>query len=322
MSFHEHMNTCLAVTSSLVEMLQRLNSILLHRCPAKKKKIIIVNTPKLWWSIPTTCIFLATAATAEHILPIDVQVDLLFPLNDTYAPAPWFPIVFAIQNLDAAGPLEADLQVDVFSVGSRRNQTQRVSWQNIGLYSVQSPERHYFHIPAINMTEGATDRYNIVWRLRIWNRCFGDDESNQTEARLWTNDPAPFRMQNLSFSAAPGARLPDVETSISSCPEASERNSAPVRISQIRESSINVGKPCPVVEDAPAGEVYIQTSRQAARWQRQDDFGPEAVCWRRVADGFSAVSTFERWCVLNCYIIVDGLDTGCFGLCRMYTEFL
>ncbi|EHA45896.1 hypothetical protein MGG_03043 [Pyricularia oryzae 70-15] len=224
----------------------------------------------MWWSIPTAFIFLAPATSAERRLPTDVQVDLLFPRNETYAPAPWFPIIFAIRNLDAAWPLDVDLQVDVFSVGSRRNQTQHVSWQDIGLYSVPTPERHYFHMPAINMIEGATDRYNIVWRLRIWNRCFGgddddDDDTNTTEARSWTNDPAPFRMQNLSFSTAPGAMLPDVETSIASCPEPSERSSAAVRILKVRESSADGGRPCPVMEDIPPEKcIYRPLAKQLA----------------------------------------------------------
>nr|EAQ71429.1 hypothetical protein MGCH7_ch7g836 [Pyricularia oryzae 70-15] len=196
----------------------------------------------MWWSIPTAFIFLAPATSAERRLPTDVQVDLLFPRNETYAPAPWFPIIFAIRNLDAAWPLDVDLQVDVFSVGSRRNQTQHVSWQDIGLYSVPTPERHYFHMPAINMIEGATDRYNIVWRLRIWNR-----------------------MQNLSFSTAPGAMLPDVETSIASCPEPSERSSAAVRILKVRESSADGGRPCPVMEDIPPEKcIYRPLAKQLA----------------------------------------------------------
>lgn len=31
-----------------------------------------------------------------------LEVDLVFPHNDTYAPTEWFPIVFAFQNAELA----------------------------------------------------------------------------------------------------------------------------------------------------------------------------------------------------------------------------
>ncbi|KFY90172.1 hypothetical protein V500_05258 [Pseudogymnoascus sp. VKM F-4518 (FW-2643)] len=52
----------------------------------------------------TTKIVLAqtSAVTIAHDT---VEVDLLFPLNTTYAPSDFVPIVFAVQNSRAAEPL-------------------------------------------------------------------------------------------------------------------------------------------------------------------------------------------------------------------------
>ncbi|PKX91505.1 uncharacterized protein P174DRAFT_239590 [Aspergillus novofumigatus IBT 16806] len=41
--------------------------------------------------------------TGRHVTTARaVKVDLVFPCNETYSPAEWFPIVFAVQNLQSA----------------------------------------------------------------------------------------------------------------------------------------------------------------------------------------------------------------------------
>lgn len=52
-------------------------------------------------------------------LPLDVQVDLLFPRNDTYASTQYSPIVFGMQNLDAIWPLNIWLDGISYGMGSK-----------------------------------------------------------------------------------------------------------------------------------------------------------------------------------------------------------
>lgn len=55
--------------------------------------------------IPLLWIFFCVPGpvTAEDVLcTTTVELDVVFPRNDTYAPTPIFPVVFAVQNLLAA----------------------------------------------------------------------------------------------------------------------------------------------------------------------------------------------------------------------------
>ena len=58
-------------------------------------------------------LLLARVANAERKLPADLQVDLIFPRNETYAPTQLFPIVFGVNNLDAIWPLQLMIKVSV-----------------------------------------------------------------------------------------------------------------------------------------------------------------------------------------------------------------
>lgn len=55
--------------------------------------------------------------TAERKFPTDLQVDLIFPRNETYAPTQLLPIVFGLNNFDAVWPLDMHLTVRVRTLG-------------------------------------------------------------------------------------------------------------------------------------------------------------------------------------------------------------
>lgn len=55
----------------------------------------------------------AGVASAGRKLPADIQVDLVFPRNETYAPTQMFPTVFAIDNFDSATPLDLYISLTV-----------------------------------------------------------------------------------------------------------------------------------------------------------------------------------------------------------------
>ncbi|RYP29142.1 hypothetical protein DL766_005517 [Monosporascus sp. MC13-8B] len=202
---------------------------------------------------------LVGAADAERTLPADLQVDLIFPRNETYAPTQWFPIVFGVQNLDAVWPLDIRLDVYVESKNWRLSGKQSDSWQ----YEIPSltyeefreaagpmPGKHFFHFPLVNMTNGTTDQYSIGWELRLLNRCF----ANNTDPQLddggdgWrSHGPNPYALRFIQFSSAPGAQLPDIEATVNSCAEPDEGTSASVRVTEVRKTS-DTGAPCPVLD--------------------------------------------------------------------------
>lgn len=77
---------------------------------------LLRSAGKLLASMAAACSLLSTPSSAATDLPRTVEVDLLFPQpNTTYAPAPVFPIVFAIQNPDLLRPLRAGLYITMRS---------------------------------------------------------------------------------------------------------------------------------------------------------------------------------------------------------------
>lgn len=57
------------------------------------------------------CVFAAQAAQGGT-----VEVDLIFPRNDTYAPGPFMPVVFAVQNAAMAASLDMTIVWDIINV--------------------------------------------------------------------------------------------------------------------------------------------------------------------------------------------------------------
>jgi len=105
-----------------------------------------------------------------------VEVDLVFPRNDTYAPEPYFPIVFAVQNPELATLLSLRLGFEVWNItngsivdeGSFGDYYKRstLNWTDT---SSSDPELVYRHYTEFK-TEG---KWMLVWNL-IWSNCTYD----------------------------------------------------------------------------------------------------------------------------------------------------
>ncbi|GKT86109.1 lysM domain-containing protein [Colletotrichum tofieldiae] len=128
-------------------------------------------------------------AGAGRKLPANLQVDLLFPRNETYAPTQLFPIVLGIQNLDAIWPFDLFLDLTVLSLDAWQNNSSRgcADWQHVALRlnSVgfpnavgSAPGRHFLYYPTINMTNGTTDRFAVRWGITLANRCFSNNSGD------------------------------------------------------------------------------------------------------------------------------------------------
>jgi hypothetical protein len=203
-------------------------------------------------------LWLAGMANAERILPADLQIDLIFPLNETYAPTQLFPIVFGLNNIDAVWPLEMSLTVRIKSLAMTHGfegpswaaQEASLGYSDLQVAFEQAPQKQlYFHFPAINMTNGTTDSYLIMWDAEIPSWCLAND-SNPDEylqgVVAWSDQPARLKSRVVQFSTAPGAQLPDIEATVNSCPERNGNNSAAIRVTDVKTVA-DSHKSCPVI---------------------------------------------------------------------------
>ncbi|KFY40860.1 hypothetical protein V495_05215 [Pseudogymnoascus sp. VKM F-4514 (FW-929)] len=202
---------------------------------------------------------LAPGSSAERMLPSNLQVDLIFPRdNETYAPTQLFPIVFGISNLDAAWPLNIRLSAQVESLGIPLSMENRPLWAtqyaDLGFADLaeafaKDPRRYFFHFSAVNMTNGTTDTYQILWDVVIPRECFAGNSSSveNNVGVAWSDAPSGYGSRYITFSTAPRAQLPDIEATLSLCQTRNGNNSAAVRITKVK-SAPSTSDPCPVLD--------------------------------------------------------------------------
>ncbi|KAK7926538.1 hypothetical protein PG985_003536 [Apiospora marii] len=193
---------------------------------------------------------------AERSLPADLQVDLLFPRhNATYTPTQWFPVVFGVKNLDAVWSMGIWLAVSVMDNEYRTNRT-GAYWQYElasidfanAFNSTTTPGEYFFHIPAVNMTNGTTGSYTVGWELGISHRCFDNSTDRKEDGRWpgWSNSPNGYAHRRIVFHTAPGGQVPDVEATVNSCPEPDVDSSTAVRVTKMGETHWKYpAEPCP-----------------------------------------------------------------------------
>jgi hypothetical protein len=201
------------------------------------------------WAV--SCALSSTAA-ADVALPATVEVDVIFPHNNTYAPGPVFPVVFAIQNLAAAssiGPLE--ISWAIAKVGSSepifREQT---------VDKTDSTDTQYISLWTGELDGAeAAGRYELYWMV-TFSKCLGAKDN----AGLSSDS----RGGSFTFTLDPDAQQPHPSADLDACPA----QNATILIEE--SWPVNVDNPprdaCGVVSksDPPANPCAVKLDTAAA----------------------------------------------------------
>ncbi|KIM97153.1 hypothetical protein OIDMADRAFT_147705 [Oidiodendron maius Zn] len=151
-------------------------------------------------------IFLLLACGSAQTYPATVEFDVVFPLNDTYAPAALFPIVFAIQNPQASVPLTLSIEWYLGRVGSSGD------WLAGGfgdLPWINFSTNPYFVVMStttLNNTEGV---FSLLWTLY---------SGNCSESLGGTKLGSGVASNHTRFTIKNGAQQPSLVTSSDTCP--------------------------------------------------------------------------------------------------------
>ncbi|KAJ5522065.1 hypothetical protein N7527_006180 [Penicillium freii] len=163
------------------------------------------------WALP------AAAVT----FPQTVEVDLIFPRNETYAPSEVFPIVFAFQNAALIPSLDPSFDINLW-VNVEHNTS--ILPANIDLTAVNfssaavgdQPLYVYTFATNLNTTNNGADAvtlYNLVWAFGAGN-CSGDDRSATTFG-------GGFESSNVIFTIAQSGAAPEISNNASTSTNAS-----------------------------------------------------------------------------------------------------
>ncbi|KAF9892616.1 hypothetical protein FE257_001018 [Aspergillus nanangensis] len=108
---------------------------------------------------------LSTLVATAHAAIEAVEVDLIFPRNDTYSPSYDFPLVFAVQNAQHAELLNIYLRYQIRWGDFRNNYT--YGWTDL-LWANWSSADPYFAFDFFNLNR--TEYWRLDWQLR-WQSC-------------------------------------------------------------------------------------------------------------------------------------------------------
>jgi hypothetical protein len=130
--------------------------------------------------------------------PATAEFDVVFPRNETYAPFSIVPIVFAIQNPEAAKDLALNIQWSLgkIGIGALDSGLIDLTWTNF----TSDPYYVVTSTYLTNVTEGA---YNLLWELSAGNCSDGAME------------PSYASLNNVvTFTIQDGAQAPDLVAAV------------------------------------------------------------------------------------------------------------
>jgi hypothetical protein len=233
---------------------------------------------------------LSATAAADVTFPATVEVDFIFPRNETYTPTPVFPIVFAIQNLAAASPIgPLEISWTIMKDGS----DQPLYAEHTVEDNTDSTDPHY-----VNLWTGGLDgaeaagTYQLYWMV-IFSRCLGQKDS--------VGGISDSRGNNFTFTIDPGAQQPNLSADLDACPAQNAtimiEESWPVDFKDSPRSSCGVvsrrdppASPCAVkLDSAAASSIAAEVTASACAAsppaltdgcpESKDSSGSRAAVW-------------------------------------------
>lgn len=113
-----------------------------------------------------------------------VEVDLVFPRNETYAPAPIFPIIFGFQNPSIALFLNPIILVTVWDRGNMKNSVLTMSYDLKGA-NFSSGDPHLAHSGFTRFNKEGT--WMLTWTVD-WDSCTKDALESPSHSRPIVNN--------------------------------------------------------------------------------------------------------------------------------------
>ncbi|KAH8882897.1 hypothetical protein GQ53DRAFT_733090 [Thozetella sp. PMI_491] len=135
--------------------------------------------------------------------PTTVELDVVFPRNETYAPADIFPIVFAFQNSLATIPLIPNIQWRIQKLGSLSDPLDWGSKDLAGGLNTSS-DPYFVVFDTLNTKNATEGQYFLYWEVACGNCSARNIPTDPTEIGLTT-----FHNSTM-FAIKKGAPVPNL----------------------------------------------------------------------------------------------------------------
>ncbi|RMJ23487.1 hypothetical protein PHISP_05637 [Aspergillus sp. HF37] len=128
---------------------------------------------RLSWSLLGLLTLLLEAMAAPNITsPQTVEVDMVFPRNETYGLSTLMPVVFAIQNPDLAPLLGLSLSYTIFDARTWNNTASAIldiNWAN-------ASSDPYFVFDGMQKFSDVEGIWKFLWEVHTYN-CSGSPQA-------------------------------------------------------------------------------------------------------------------------------------------------
>lgn len=152
----------------------------------------------------TVVLLWMVVAAAATTFPATVEVDLVFPRNDTYAPSALFPIVFAFQNAALAPSLDPGFDLELWDISSS-SLTGYSPALDLTATNFSRSDPLYVYTFVTNLAAAA---YRLQWNF---------DASNCSDQAGSVNVGGGFQNNSVAFTIQTGAQPPDLASTTASC---------------------------------------------------------------------------------------------------------
>ncbi|KAI1778199.1 hypothetical protein F4818DRAFT_405165 [Hypoxylon cercidicola] len=155
-----------------------------------------------------------SAAQQSIAFPATVDVELIFPRNDTYAPTVLMPIVFAIRNAQLAAPLDLNFGWTVYNMDDPHGPAidGYLHLTNVDFSNTSDP---YFAFRTTNEFNATEASWYLIWTLSSGN-CSRSDASRGDDG-VASSISFYNRVNPVSFTTRNGAQQPDLVPSDDTC---------------------------------------------------------------------------------------------------------
>ncbi len=194
--------------------------------------------PRGVWSLLLTVV-LPCMTAALSFSPETVEVDLVFPRNDTYGPAPFMPILFAIQNAHLAASLSLGFNWQLEQIDDVHDDGPS-SQDILALYNTTNATVYYAYQYTF-VTRNTEAQWRLVWSLESSN-CSADGSSYSGASRS----------RFVIFSTSKSAPAPDLVTATADKNCTDTDSSFTFNVTGTTDVQIEQLQPCAILAPGPS----------------------------------------------------------------------
>ncbi|KAI1764140.1 hypothetical protein GGR53DRAFT_334810 [Hypoxylon sp. FL1150] len=240
-----------------------------------------------WWLVLAPC----WSSESTINFPAIVDVELIFPRNDTYAPANLTPIVFGIRNSQLAAPLDISFDWNLWNLDDLDGPGigGLFDLRNVNFSNVSDPYFAHEYTTQLNVTEA---RWSLVWSMGSGN-CSATpaaDDGAAASGLSFYN-----RVRSVQFTTKKGAQQPDIAAAATTDDDTCTDNYFTFNVTGVLDTPITAK-----YDGRDTCAVLAPTNMSATPTEKLCEFGADASAASSISAAMTATACAALHPVVSC----------------------